>query len=73
MRRRDFIVMTGGALAAWPRMLRAQGAKLTRVGMLIPSAIDAPVTHENFGAIVQALADLGHVEGQKHHLRTARR
>lgn len=64
MRRRDFIMMTGGALAAAPRRLRAQAGKVTRVGMLIPSAIDAPVTHENLGAIVQALAELGYVEGQ---------
>jgi putative ABC transport system substrate-binding protein len=63
MRRRDFILATGGLLVA-PRIVRAQSAKVTRVGMLIPSAIDAPVTQENLGAVVRALAELGYVEGQ---------
>ena len=64
MRRRDFIMVTGGALAAAPRLVRAQSAKVTRIGLLIPSPLDAPVTREQLGAIVQALAELGYVEGQ---------
>lgn len=57
-------MMASAAAVMSPRIVRAQSAKITRVGMLIPSAIDAPVTHENLGAVVQALAELGYVEGQ---------
>jgi hypothetical protein len=61
MRRRDFMAAVGGALVAMPLAARAQQApKITRVGMLIPSALDAPVTHENLGVIRQALAELGY-------------
>jgi putative ABC transport system substrate-binding protein len=62
MRRRDFIASIGAL--ALPRFARAETARVTRVGLLIPSALDAPVTLENFGAVRQGLADLGYVEGQ---------
>ena len=58
------MMLAGGALFAAPRLGKAEAQKVTRVGMLIPSALDAPATHENFGVIRQALADLGYVEGQ---------
>jgi putative ABC transport system substrate-binding protein len=67
MRRREFIGVVGGAAwsSLWPLAARAQQlTTVARVGLLIPSALDAPVTLENFGAIRQALAELGHVEGQ---------
>jgi len=51
-------------MLALPRLARAQTAKATRVGLLIPSALDAPATRENFGAVRQGLVDLGYVEGQ---------
>lgn len=63
MRRRDLIVSIG-ALAVSPRITWAQATKITRIGFLIPSALDAPVTSENFGAVRQGLAELGYVEGQ---------
>src|SRR5271166_2617553 len=64
MRRRDFITLIGGAVAAAPRVVRAQAQKVTRVGMLIPSAPDASATQENFNVVRQGLAELGYVEGQ---------
>jgi ABC-type uncharacterized transport system substrate-binding protein len=65
MRRRDFITVIGGALAAGPRIVRAQRApKVTRIGFLIPSAPDAPATRETFDAVRQGLAELGYVEGR---------
>jgi putative ABC transport system substrate-binding protein len=54
----------GGALAVAPLQLRAQAQKITKVGLLTPSAPDAPVTHENDAIIRQALAELGYVEGR---------
>ena len=63
MKRRDFI-LAAGALAACPRIVRAQQTKLARIGLLIPSALGAPATLENFGAIRQAFADLGYIEGR---------
>jgi len=62
MRRRDLIASIG--LFALPRLAWAQSVKVSRIGLLIPSALDAPATIENFGAIRQGLADLGYVEGQ---------
>jgi putative ABC transport system substrate-binding protein len=64
MRRREFIVLVVSA-AAWPRALSAQqAAKRARIGYLIPSALDAPVNHENFDAIRRQFAELGYVESQ---------
>jgi putative ABC transport system substrate-binding protein len=63
MRRRD-VIASIGALAVLPRSAWAQTAKTTRIGFLIPSPLDAPVTNENFGAVRQGLADLGYIEGQ---------
>ena len=65
MQRREFITLVGGAAAALPFAARAQQApKMARIGMLIPSGIDAPVTREVFGVVRQGLADLGYVEGR---------
>jgi putative ABC transport system substrate-binding protein len=65
MRRREFIALVGGAAATWPLGARAQQMpKMARIGMLIPSGIDAPVTREVFGVVRQGLADLGYVEGK---------
>jgi putative tryptophan/tyrosine transport system substrate-binding protein len=64
MRRREFIALVGGSMVAAPRIVKAEAQKITRVGMLIPSAPDAPATRENLGAVRQGLADLGYIEGQ---------
>ena len=62
MRRRDVIASFG--LLALPRVASAQTAKVTRIGFLIPSPLDAPATLENFGAVRQGLVDLGYIEGK---------
>jgi putative ABC transport system substrate-binding protein len=62
MRRREFITLLGGAGAAWPLASRAQrpAGKPARIGILSIGAI-APVFVKEF---LQALRDLGYVEGQ---------
>lgn len=65
MRRREFLTLVGGAAGAWPLAAAGQQApKTTRIGMLIPVGIEAPVTREVFGAVRQGLSDLGYVEGK---------
>jgi putative ABC transport system substrate-binding protein len=65
MKRRDFIMVVCGALAAWPLTARGQQAsKVARIGMLIPAASDSPVAREVFGLVRQGLADFGYVEGR---------
>ena len=62
MRRREFITLLGGAVAAWPVVARAQTNRTYRIGILetIPLASNAA----NFNALRQGLQQLGYVEGQ---------
>jgi putative ABC transport system substrate-binding protein len=53
--------------AAATRPLRAgaqQTSKIARIGLLIPSGLENPVTQQVFGVVRQGLADLGYVEGR---------
>ena len=60
MRRREFIVLVGGA-AAWPVSARAQQAAIPVVGFLNPRApTDAP---QFTAAFLRGLKDTGFVEG----------
>ena len=62
MKRRQFITLVGGAVAAWPVAARAQPAKLPAIGFLgaaSPSAWANWVT-----AFVQRLRELGWTEGR---------
>jgi putative tryptophan/tyrosine transport system substrate-binding protein len=62
MRRREFIMLLGGA-AAWPLAARAQqSAKVPTIGFLAPNTavLDGPRIH----ALVQRLGELGWVEGR---------
>src|SRR5215216_1892406 len=63
MRRRDFIILVGGAAVAWPMRLSAQHAgKRYRLGILetIPQTANAA----NIQALYRGLRELGYVEGQ---------
>jgi putative ABC transport system substrate-binding protein len=62
MRRRDFVILLGGA-AAWPLRARAQQpAKIPRIGLLSPfSSSDTALWHQAF---LQGLRELGRVEGK---------
>jgi len=63
MRRRDFIILLGGATAAWPLSAGAQQAgKIWRIGMLENTS--RSVNAANFDAFRQGMRELGYVEGQ---------
>jgi putative ABC transport system substrate-binding protein len=62
MRRREFITLVGGAVAASPLAGNAQQPTMPLVGVLTP-----PLAESNrplYAAFVRALADAGYVEGK---------
>ena len=60
MRRREFIILLGGALTAWPLIARAQPAeRVRRIGVLLPSAAENPEYQPWVGAFLQELSQLG--------------
>jgi putative ABC transport system substrate-binding protein len=59
LKRREFISLLGGAVAAWPLIARAQqGKRIPRIGVLWPNP---PAM---FDFLRQGLKDFGYVEGQ---------
>jgi putative ABC transport system substrate-binding protein len=63
MRRREFITLFGGAVAAWPLAARAQQpTKVWHIGML--DAVPRTLNTANFDAFRKGLDRLGYVEGQ---------
>jgi ABC-type uncharacterized transport system substrate-binding protein len=63
MKRREFIMLIGGA-AAWPLAARAQeAARIPRIGYLSPGSASAGFQARD-DAFRQALRDLGYVEGR---------
>jgi putative ABC transport system substrate-binding protein len=65
MRRREFITLLGGAVAAWPLAAGAQqGPKVARIGLLTEGSLENPSVRANFDAIRQELGQLGYVEGK---------
>ena len=63
MRRRDFVALLGGSVAAWPLAARAQQpTKIPRVGLL--STFSPSETRPWHQALRQGLRDLGWVEGE---------
>jgi putative ABC transport system substrate-binding protein len=63
MKRRDFITLLGGAVAAWPLAARAQHTpRLPTIGALSP--ITASVENQRVAAFVQRLRELAWIEGR---------
>jgi putative tryptophan/tyrosine transport system substrate-binding protein len=64
MKRREFIAGLSGAVA-WPVVARAQqGGPMRRIGLLMPSDENNPVSKHRVSAFTQALADLGWTDGR---------
>src|SRR5215467_12950936 len=62
-RRREFITLLGGAVAAWPIAARGQqGSRLSTIGFLGSSTSSA--MSQWVAAFVQRLRDLGWIEGR---------
>jgi putative tryptophan/tyrosine transport system substrate-binding protein len=65
IRRRDFIILLGGAAVAWPVVASAQqDDRVRRIGLLMPSDENDPVYKSYLTAFTQALADLGWTDGR---------
>jgi putative ABC transport system substrate-binding protein len=71
MKRREFITLVGGTVAAWPLAARAQQAdRMRRIGVLLPAAANDPDYQAWFGAFLQALAELGWTIGRNVRIDT---
>jgi putative tryptophan/tyrosine transport system substrate-binding protein len=65
MKRREFISMVGGAVAAWPLAARAQqGERTRRIGVLMAGSAGHPEYQSRVDAFQQGLAQLGWSEGR---------
>jgi putative ABC transport system substrate-binding protein len=65
MKRREFITLLGGAVAAWPLAARAQlGDRVPRIGVLMGLDENDPVYRARLSAFTQGLADLGWNDGR---------
>jgi len=71
VRRREFITLLAGSVAAWPRIVRAQQREQTRrVGILLPATADDAVWQDRLGAFLQGLGPLGWTIGRNLHVDT---
>jgi putative ABC transport system substrate-binding protein len=65
IKRREFMMLLGGAVAAWPLAARAQQREqMRRVGVLISSTEDDPQVRRQIAAFQQGLLELGWMEGR---------
>jgi putative ABC transport system substrate-binding protein len=65
MNRREFITLLAGGAAAWPLALPAQQRdRVRRIGVLMPLDENDPLAKSEVSSFLQALADLGWVDGR---------
>ena len=66
MRRRDFIMLLGGAAAAWPSIAGAQqqGERVRRIGVLTSLTMSDATSKARFAAFQQRLGLLGWNDGR---------
>ena len=62
MRRREFITLAGGAVAAWPLAARAQKPTMPVIGVL--SVVPAEATPDLLAAFRQGVAEAGYLDGK---------
>src|SRR5438105_8695 len=68
MRRREFILLLGGASVAWPLAAHAQQPeRIRRIGVLVPSPADNPEYQPRIRAFLHGLRELGWTDG--HNVR----
>jgi len=71
VRRREFITLLGGAVAAWPLVARAQpGGRMRHIAVLLPATADSPVHQSWVAAFLQALALFGWAVGRNLRVET---
>ena len=59
MRRREFIALFGSAALGWPRMARAQGEQVRRIGVLTVFSQGDPEGQRRVTALLQRMQELG--------------
>ena len=65
MKRREFIVLVGGAAVSWPLEVRAQRSdQVRRIGVLYSLAEDHPTAQPRAAVFRKRLHDLGWIEGR---------
>src|SRR6516225_9733670 len=62
MRRREFIMLLGGAAATWPLAARAQQAKVVRLGYLDPARPTDTIAVNLRRQFLLGMRDLGYIE-----------
>src|SRR5260370_23482969 len=71
MSRREFIMLLGGVVAAWPLVARAQQPdRMRHIGVLIGLAADDPESQASTAAFAQGLAQLGWADGRNVRIDT---
>jgi putative ABC transport system substrate-binding protein len=71
MRRREFITLVGGSVAAWPLVARAeQPERMRRIGVLMASAADDSESQARIAGFLQALQQLGWADGRNVRIDT---
>ena len=70
MKRRQFITLLGGAAAAWPIAVRAQGERVRRIGVLMYTTADEPASQARIAALQQGLQQAGWSVGRNLRIDT---